>query len=244
MVKRFQMIEIHPRHGSISSKISPSYEDAHKLLLYRSLRFVERIELHYDIHSDNQISIPILKLRYRHIEFTTNTTLGMPLKFQFIISNDRLRQEGVTTNGGGGELVNEIALPVLLLLAVLAALIRARNTRKRRCPSGTMNDQEDFCHFAYFTEFLLHLISYMAVAFLLCFLLCIVINSLAYLTQTTVELTVPIVRDQRSLELIIYAALVLKVCTTTTWQFKAIDRYPFRMKVILFFVFRLSPPSR
>uniref|UniRef100_A0A1I8Q9F9 Meckelin n=1 Tax=Stomoxys calcitrans TaxID=35570 RepID=A0A1I8Q9F9_STOCA len=206
LVKRFQMIEIHPRHGSISSKVSPAYEDEHKLLLYRSLRYVEKIQLHYDIHSDNHISIPVLKLRYRHIEFTNNTTLEMPLKFQFIISNDRISRDTVHA----AELVNEIALPLLLLLALIVAFVRARNTRKRRCPSGT-NDNEDFCHFAYFTEFLLHLISYMALAFLLCFLLCITINSLTYLTQSTLDFTLPLIRDQRSLELIIYAALVLKL---------------------------------
>ncbi|XP_073823646.1 meckelin [Musca autumnalis] len=214
LVKRFQMIETHVRHGSISSKISPIYEDAHKLLLYRSLRYVEKLELHYDIHDDNRISVPVLKLRFRHIEFTNNTTLDMPLKFQFAISFQRI--EDANGGGGGGssgELANEIALPLLLLLAVVGGLIRARNTRKRRCLAAatTSSSSEDFCHFAFFTEFLLHLISYMAIAFLLCFLLCIVINALTYLSQTTVELTVPIVKDQRSLEVIIYAAFVLKL---------------------------------
>lgn len=199
------MIEIRPRHGSIASKASPLYEDAHKLLLYRSLRYVDRIEIHYDIHDHNQISIPVVRLRYRHIEFTNNTTLGMPLKFQFIINNDRIGQ------GADGEMVNEVALPVLLLLALVAALFRANNTRKRRSTHGTDNSNEDFCHFAFFTEFLLNLISYMALAFLLCFLLHVFVNSLTYLTQSTVQLTLPIVKDHRSLELIIYAALILKV---------------------------------
>ncbi|XP_005188260.2 meckelin [Musca domestica] len=205
LVKRFQMIETHRSHGSITSKISAIYEDAHKLLLYRSLRYVEKLELHYDIHDDNRISIPILKLRYRHIEFTNNTTLDMPLKFQFIISNRRIEKGA---GGSNGELANEIILPILLLLAVVAALIRARNIRKRQYLAP---NNEDFCHFAYFTEFLLHLISYMALVFLLCYLLCVIINSLTYLNQTTVELTVPIVKDQRSLEVIVYAALVLKL---------------------------------
>ncbi|XP_075145262.1 meckelin isoform X2 [Haematobia irritans] len=208
LVKRFQMIEVHPRHGSISSKVSPVYEDDHKLLIYRSVRYAEKVQLHYDIHSDNRISIPVLKLRYRHIEFTNNTTLQMPLKFKFIISYDRIQQD--TTLKGAG-LINEVGLPLLLLLAMVIAFLRARNTRKRRCLSGTNDNGEDFCHFAYFTEFLLHLISYMALAFLLCFLLCITINSLAYLTQSTVDLTLPLVKDQSSLELLVYAAFVLKL---------------------------------
>ena len=222
LVKRFQLIQFGPRYGLLDSKALPPYEDDHKLQLFRNMRFADKVELHYDIHEDNQISIPILKLHYRHIEFTNNTTLDSKYNLKFSISYRRI---GETTKG---ELVNEIALPLTLLMALVSALVKANNSRKRRfsyatsmstmplASSSSIQNNEDFCHFHYFTEFLLHLISYMAVAFLFCFLLHVFVNSIAFLSQHNVKLTLPIVKDQRSLELIIYAALILKVTYTHT----------------------------
>ncbi|TMW49319.1 hypothetical protein DOY81_005619, partial [Sarcophaga bullata] len=217
LIKRFQLIQFSPRHGSFGSKALPPYEDYHKLQSFRYLRFADKVELHYDIFENNQISIPILKLHYRHIEFTNNTTLDSKYNIKLTTSYKRIGE----TNKG--ELVNEIALPLTLLVALISALVKANNNRKRRfscatsmstmplTSSSSIQNNEDFCHFHYFTEFLLHLISYMAVAFLFCFLLHVFVNSIAFLSQHNVKLTLPIVKDQRSLELIIYAALILKM---------------------------------
>ncbi|KAI8120758.1 Meckelin [Lucilia cuprina] len=221
LVKRFQLIQFHLRHGTLGPKAPAAYEDSHKLLLFRSLRYADKIELHYDIHKNNHISIPILKLHYRQIDFTNNTTLNSKYNFKLLITYERI---GETAKG---ELVNEIALPLFLLIALVVALFKANNSRKRRTSSlvttsssttpltaataSQNNNDDDFCHFTFFTEFLLHLISYMALAFLICFLLHVFINSLVFLSQDNVKLTLPIVKDQRSLELIIYAALILKL---------------------------------
>ncbi|XP_065371679.1 meckelin [Calliphora vicina] len=216
LVKRFQLIQFHHRHGALAPKAPARYEDSHKLLLFRSLRYADKIELHYDIHENNRISVPLLKLHYRHIEFTNNTTLNTQYNFKLSITYERIRATAK------GELVNEIVLPLSLLLALVTALFKANNTRKRRSSCGStssstpltaasQNNNDDFCHFTFFTEFLLHLISYMALAFLVCFLLHVFMNSLTFLSQDNVELTLPIVKDQRSLELIIYAALILKL---------------------------------
>ncbi|KAM7363172.1 meckelin isoform 2-T2 [Cochliomyia hominivorax] len=226
LVKRFQLIQFQPRHGSLGSKAAPIYEDSHKLLLFRSLRYADKIQLHYDIHDNNHISIPILRLHYRHIEFTSNSSLNTRYNFKMIITFTRIGESAK------GELLNEIALPISLFLALVIALFKANNKRKRRssfCASmssssathltGSLqnnnnnnnNNNDDFCHFTFFTEFLLHLISYMAIAFLICFLLHVFMNSLVFLSQDNIELTLPIVKDQRSLELIIYAALILKL---------------------------------
>ncbi|ALC45311.1 CG15923 [Drosophila busckii] len=125
LVKRFQLISAQPKfnrqHGML-----PRYEDAHKLQLYRSLRYLSQVELQYTVHPGQRIGLPLLRLNYRNIEIADNASLKQLHPFQLSISFVDSRQRHKT------QLLLKLALPLLLLWAFAAALFRLQNLRRRR----------------------------------------------------------------------------------------------------------------
>ncbi|XP_036341760.1 meckelin-like [Rhagoletis pomonella] len=201
LVKRFQLIEAQPRR--IHSHVQQAkYEDGFKLSLYRSIRYVEYFEMHYEIHEHNQIGLPLVKLRYRHIDLSANATLNSVHPFKLQITFKRVG-EAVHRR-----LMFESLLPSLLLSALAFALLQMYNFRKR-CTAVTA----EFCApSSCLLEFLLHFISYAANAILLSVLSYIFVYPLQFLAQRTVEITLPVMKDdQRSLEILIYVAFLLKL---------------------------------
>ncbi|KAM8706181.1 hypothetical protein ACLKA7_010459 [Drosophila subpalustris] len=151
LVKRFQLISAHPRDYRHSQTYA-RYEDNHKLQLYRSLHYVEHVQLEYSIRAGNLIGLPLLRLRYRHIELTGNATLSQLYPFRLKVHFERLEQ------GVAAQLVLELALPLLLLIASIAALLRLQNLRRRR--------QTELCQSSNLLEWLLQLAGNVAVALL------------------------------------------------------------------------------
>ncbi|KAH8409753.1 hypothetical protein KR222_004021 [Zaprionus bogoriensis] len=151
LVKRFQLISAHPRDNRHHQSV-PRYEDAHKLQLYRSLRYVEHVQLYYSLQAGNRIGLPQLRLSYRHIELTGNASLEQLYPFRLSVHCEQ-RQ-----SSGAARLLLELALPLLLLLASMAALLRLQNLRRRR--------REELCQMGNLLELLLLLASNVALALL------------------------------------------------------------------------------
>ncbi|SPP82563.1 meckelin [Drosophila guanche] len=163
LVKRFQLIAALPRDTRHHQTV-PHYEDGHKLQVYRSLRYVEDLELHYTLdekHKD-RVGLPLIRLRYRHIELTGNASLSESHPF-------RLRVTYQKTARGWYWLIMEVALPLLLLLAFTAAAFRLQNLRRRR--------HAELCQTSSLLELLLQLASNVAYALLATALLLLALNA-------------------------------------------------------------------
>ncbi|EDV91087.1 GH16135 [Drosophila grimshawi] len=180
LVKRFQLIAAQPRDNR-QHKTLPSYVDAHKLELYRSLRYVDQVELHYSIQAGNRIGLPLLRLRYRHIELGTgNASLSQVYPFRLRVHFEHVRQ------GVAAKLVLELVLPLFLVLALVAAVLRLQNLRRRR--------REDLCQLINLLELLLQLAANVALALLVTALLLLTLQAF----------------DLQQLSLIIYPACLLQ----------------------------------
>ncbi|KAH8278945.1 hypothetical protein KR018_011599 [Drosophila ironensis] len=165
LVKRFQLISGAPRDNRLQKSSVPRYEDAHKLQMYRSLRYVEDLELHYSLDKDqpDRVGLPLIRLRYRHIELDAgNTSLGQPYPFRLRITFEQMKR-------GWEWLVLEVALPLLLLLALVAAVFRLQNLRRRR--------KTDLCQMSSLLEFLLQMAGNAAYALLGSALLLLMLQS-------------------------------------------------------------------
>ncbi|KAH8316038.1 hypothetical protein KR074_010360 [Drosophila pseudoananassae] len=183
LVKRFQLISASPRDNRLQKSSVPRYEDAHKLQMYRSLRYVEDLEIHYSVDKDqpDRVGLPLIRLRYRHIELGTgNSSLSQSYPFRLRISYRQVKR-------GWEWLVLEVALPLLLLLALAAAVFRLQNLRRRR--------KTDLCQMSSLLEFLLHFAGNVAYA-----LLGTALMLLALQTSNT-----------RLLKLLIYPACLLQL---------------------------------
>ncbi|XP_062127014.1 meckelin [Drosophila sulfurigaster albostrigata] len=162
LVKRFQLISAHPKDNRQHQTL-PRYEDAHKLQLYRSLRYVEHVQLEYSIQPGHTIGLPLLRLRYRHIELTGNATLTQLYPFRLVVKFERLHP------GVAAQLLLELALPLLLLLASIAALLRLQNLRRRR--------GAELCQTSNLLELLLQLSANVALALLVTALLLLALQA-------------------------------------------------------------------
>ncbi|XP_017967328.1 meckelin [Drosophila navojoa] len=162
LVKRFQLISAYPRDNRMHP-ILPLYEDAHKLQLYRSLRYVDRVELKYNVQPGQRLGLPLLRLSYRHIEITGNASLTQLYPFQLRIRFEQLNQSGTA------KLLLELALPLLLLLAFVAALLRLQNLRRRR--------RAELCQAINLLELLLQLAANVALALLITALLLLALQA-------------------------------------------------------------------
>ncbi|KAH8381804.1 hypothetical protein KR009_000282 [Drosophila setifemur] len=154
LVKRFQLIAASPRDNRLLHTAVPRFEDAHKLQIYRSLRYVEDLELHYSLDKDqpDRVGLPLIRLRYRHIELGAgNSSLSQLHPFRLRISYEQVKR-------GWDWLVLEVFLPLLLLLALTAAAFRLQNLRRRR--------KADLCQMSSLMEFLLQLAGNVAYALL------------------------------------------------------------------------------
>ncbi|XP_014089150.3 meckelin isoform X1 [Bactrocera oleae] len=207
LVKRFQLIEAQPRHARIHDQQS-KYEDEFKLSLYHSIRYVVSFEIHYEIHDRNQIGIPLVKLRYRHIDLSANTTLNAVHPFKLQITFARM---GEPTQR---KFMFEVMLPAFLCIALSMAMLQMLNYRKRHNALTTTTTATIECcaPSSCLLVFLLHFSSYAANASLLCFVLYTLVYPMQFLTQRSVAITLPIMKDdQRSLEILIYVAVLLKL---------------------------------
>ncbi|XP_039969151.1 meckelin isoform X2 [Bactrocera tryoni] len=207
LVKRFQLIAAQPRHGRLHDQQS-KYEDDFKLSLYRSIRYVESFEMYYEIHDRNQIGIPLVKLRYRHVDLSANATLNAVHPFKLQITFERI---GEATQR---KFIFEVMLPAFLFIALTMAMLQMLNYRKRHNTLTTTIAATTECcaPSSCLLEFLVHFSSYAANAALLCFVLYILVYPVQFLTQRSVAITLPIIKDdQRSLEILIYAAVLLKL---------------------------------
>lgn len=207
MVKRFQLIEAQPRHVRVYDQQS-KYEDDFKLSLYRSIRYVDSFEIHYEIHEHNQIGIPLVKLRYRHIDMSANATLNAVHPFKLQITFVRM---GEPTQR---KFILEVMLTAFLFIALSMAVLQMLNYRKRHNVLTTTIAATNECcaPSSWLLEALLRFSSYAANASLLCFILYILVYPVQFLTQRSVAITLPIMKDdQRSLEILIYVAVLLKV---------------------------------
>ncbi|CAD6991074.1 unnamed protein product [Ceratitis capitata] len=207
LVKRFQLIAAQPRHV-YNHNVHAKYEDTFKLSLYRGIRYVESFELHYKIYDNDQIGLPLVKLRYRHLDIGANTTLNAAHPFKMQITFERWGEHTQR------RFIFEIVLPALLAIALLIAMFRMYNYRKRNSVVATATaTSTEFCApSTCLLEFLLHFISYAANALLLCFLFYICFYPLRFLMQRYVEITTPIMKnDQSSLQILIYVAGLLKL---------------------------------
>ncbi|XP_002054171.3 meckelin [Drosophila virilis] len=151
LVKRFQLISGQPRDNRQQPSL-PRYEDAHKLQLYRSLRYVDQVELQYSIQDGHRIGLPLLRLRYRHIELAGNASLTQLYPFRLRVHFEQVRQ------GVAAKLLMELALPLLLLVALVAALLRLQNLRRRR--------RTELCQTTNLLELMLQLAGNVALALL------------------------------------------------------------------------------
>ncbi|XP_011182497.3 meckelin [Zeugodacus cucurbitae] len=207
LVRRFQLIEAQPRHARIHDQ-QTKYEDDFKLSLYRSIRYVESFEMHYEIHDHNQIAVPLVKLRYRHIDMSANATLNAVHPFKLQISFERL---GEPTQR---KFIFEVILLAYLFIALSLAMLQMLNYRKRNSALTTTTAAGTECcaPSSCLLEFLLHFSSYAANASLLCFIIYILVYPVQFLTQRSIAITLPIMKDdQRSLEILIYVAVLLKL---------------------------------
>ncbi|KAI8044193.1 meckelin [Drosophila gunungcola] len=164
LVKRFQLISASPRDNRLHQTL-PRYEDGHKLQLYYSLRYAEDIELHYTLDRDqpDRVGLPLIRLRYRHIEMGSgNASLSQLYPFRLRISYEQVKR-------GWDWLVLEVALPLLLLLALAAAVFRLQNLRRRR--------KTDLCQLGSLMELLLQLAGNVAYALLATALLLLLLQA-------------------------------------------------------------------
>lgn len=163
-MKRFQLISASPRDSHLHQTM-PRYEDAHKLQQYYSLRYVEDIEIRYTLDKDqpDRVGLPLIRLRYRHIEMGSgNISLSQLYPFTLRISYDQVKR-------GWDWLILEVALPLLLLLAFAAAVFRLQNLRRRR--------KADLCQMSSLMEFLLQLAGNVAYALLATTLLLLLLQA-------------------------------------------------------------------
>lgn len=181
MVKRFQLISAHQKDNRLHPNL-PRYEDAHKLQLYRSLRYVEHVQLEYIIQAGNRISLPLLRLSYRHIELAANASLNQSYPFRLSIHFEQLRPSGAT------RLLLELALPLLLLFASISALLRLHSRRRRR--------RAELCQLGNLVEFVQLLAANVA---------------LALLVTALLLLALPHVYEPKQLALLIYPACLLQL---------------------------------
>lgn len=172
-------------------------------------------EIHYEIHDRNQIGIPLVKLRYRHIDLSANTTLNAVHPFKLQITFARM---GEPTQR---KFMFEVMLPAFLCIALSMAMLQMLNYRKRHNALTTTTTATIECcaPSSCLLVFLLHFSSYAANASLLCFVLYTLVYPMQFLTQRSVAITLPIMKDdQRSLEILIYVAVLLKVIhTSAAW---------------------------
>ncbi|XP_039494895.1 meckelin isoform X1 [Drosophila santomea] len=181
LVKRFQLISASPRDNHLHQTM-PRYEDAHKLQQYYSLRYVEDIDIRYTLDKDqpDRVGLPLIRLRYRHIEMgSRNTSLSQLYPFSLKISYDQVKR-------GWDWLILEVALPLLLLLAFAAAVFRLQNLRRRR--------KADLYQMSSLLEFLLQLAGNVAYALLASVLLLLLLQ----------------VSNSRMLKILLYTALMLQ----------------------------------
>uniref|UniRef100_A0A1B0BKJ5 Meckelin n=1 Tax=Glossina palpalis gambiensis TaxID=67801 RepID=A0A1B0BKJ5_9MUSC len=212
LVKRFQLIYFYT-HQNIKSDL-PTYENSYKLSIYRFGRYVERVELHTVIFEGNQIGVPLIKMKYRYLDFSQNLTLDSRLPFEFVISFVRQGEQSIN------ELLNELSFPMLLILTVALTLLRMWTLLRQRqsisaSPLSSVNNNQDFCSIT-LVEFLLQLADYTSFALLIYFLLYVHLNSLIYYTQSYAELTLPLLKGYNYLQFIMCAAAILKLITTFT----------------------------
>lgn len=211
LVKRFQLIYFYT-HQNIKNDF-PTYENSYKLSIYRFGRYVERVELHTVIFEGNQIGVPLVKMKYRYLDFSQNFTLDSRLPFEFVISFVRQGEKSIN------EVLNQLSFPMLLILTVALTLLRMWSLLRQRqgisaSPLSSVNN-EDFCSIT-LVEFLLQLADYTSFALLIYFLLYVYLNSLIYYTQNYAELTLPLLKGYNYLQFVMCAAAVLKVNTCFT----------------------------
>lgn len=180
LVKRFQLISAHQKDNRLQP-ILPAYEDAHKLQLFRSLRYVEHVQLEYSIQAGNRIGLPLLRLSYRHIEVTANASLTQLYPFRLSVQVEQQRA------GGATRLLLELALPLLLFFASISALLRLHTRRRRR--------RAELCQMSNLVEFLQLLAANVAFALLVTALLL---------------LALPHAYETKQLALLIYPACLLQ----------------------------------
>ncbi|XP_017035500.1 meckelin [Drosophila kikkawai] len=164
LVKRFQMISALPRDNRLHQTL-PRYEDGHKLQMYHSLHYVEDLELHYTLDKDqpDRAGLPLIRLRYRHIELGSgNVSSSQLYPFRLRVSYEQVKR-------GWDWLVLELALPLLLLIAFVAAVFRLQNLRRRR--------KSDLCQMSSLMEFLLQLAGNAAYALLATALLLLLVQA-------------------------------------------------------------------
>ncbi|XP_002072185.3 meckelin [Drosophila willistoni] len=163
LVKRFQMISTVSTNSHQQQSVLNRYEDAHKLQLYRSIRYIEHLELHYTVEEDQRVGLPLIRVRYRLIELAGgNVSLSQSFPFQLKLSYERLQRSW-------DWLILEIALPLLLLVAFAAAVFRFQNIRRRR--------QSECCQISNILEFLLELATNVAWALLATVLLMLLLQA-------------------------------------------------------------------
>ncbi|XP_067615839.1 meckelin isoform X3 [Eurosta solidaginis] len=222
LVKRFQLIEAQYRQQNKHSH-QRRFEDEFKLTIYRSITYAEYIELHYDIYNNNQIGLPLVKLRYRHLDLTTNVTLHELQPFKLQITFARAGEDSQR------KLMIETLLPIFLLAALIMALLQLYNYRQRRTGLvSTATTAEIINSSLYLVEFLLHFISYAANAILLCFIIYMCVYPLQFLVQGSIEITLPIMKDDQSLlEILIYSAFSLRFIFTCVhfWYISRFDLF-------------------
>lgn len=141
----------------------PPYEDAHKLQLYRSLRYVDRVDLKYTMQAGRRLGLPLLRLSYRHIDITGNASLTQLYPFRLRVHFEQLQQSGTA------KLLLELALPLLLLFALVAALLHLQNLRRRR--------RAELCQTINLLELLLQLAANVALALLITALLLLTLQA-------------------------------------------------------------------
>ncbi|XP_037954994.1 meckelin isoform X2 [Teleopsis dalmanni] len=202
LVKRFLLIVAISRnlHGRQREAI---YEDTHKLQLYSYIRYVDSFQLFYKIHDENTISIPIIKLRYRSIELNDNSSLSDLYSFKIDIKFEKMDEMLKSDQH------LSITVTILLFITIGISILHTYNSKKRRSLMDALQIR-DICDFSCITEFFLHFFSNTSNAILLGTFLLAVINSLTYLFQETIKLTLPLNKVQHTFDVLIFTALLLK----------------------------------
>ncbi|XP_055377879.1 meckelin [Condylostylus longicornis] len=190
LVKRFQLIETLPRLHH--ERYSPIYEDAYKVQIFRSIRFVNDILIECSIRDNNKISIPIIKINYENVDISSNSSLDTMYGFNFKMNFIK------------EQFLNywfEILLPLFLCIGFALALLRTYNFKTRQ--------NKEFYDLSAFFQFTLYLFSYFANAFFLIAAIVAIHCFLVFTTQKIVSIMLPI-EQSNNIEILIYFALVLK----------------------------------
>lgn len=194
--------------------LHPSYEDDYKLKLFRSIRFISKLELIYSANKFNQISLPLLILEYKLIKFSPeNNQPNLTQKFlvEMIIRYKKGDQlESLKHN------IDQILLPIILFLVLIVSLARFLfKLRRRRNNTSNINEftVDSFSQmYAYLIEIIYLAAEPLATALVSIFVIHIILTSFVFMVQTESTVTAPLLEEhQQYLTTIICLAFGLQV---------------------------------